>query len=163
MADNLLIANLGPDRDALAAAAVRFRIFGSTNDLAATIASTKSVVTPGQFFAEFSGAAGVYFGHVEIDEGSGFAQSGALIGRFLWDGTDFADPATPAAVAAALAATADRVLTLSKRQGLEPGVSATVLDAAIAAPGSLTTSDNAIAQTLTLNLDGSVTIANTTV
>ena len=63
--------------------------------------------------------------------------------------------------AAALAATAGRVLALSKRQGLEPGVSATVRDAAPDEPGSLTTSDEAIAQTLTLNEDGSMTIENT--
>jgi len=54
-----------------------------------------------------------------------------------------------------------RILDLSKGLGREPGISATVLDAAPGRPGYLITSDGAIAQTLTLNEDGSVTIANT--
>jgi hypothetical protein len=66
-----------------------------------------------------------------------------------------------AEAAAGIEATGNRVLALSKRQGLEPGISATVLDAAPGEPGSLTTSDEAIAQTLTINEDGSVTIENT--
>jgi len=61
---------------------------------------------------------------------------------------------------AAAEATRDRLEKLAKRQGLEAGVSATVKDAAPGQPGQLVTSDGAIAQTMTVNDDGSVTIEN---
>jgi hypothetical protein len=61
---------------------------------------------------------------------------------------------------ASLQSTRDRILDMNKALGREPGVSATVMDAAEGEPGYLVTSDGSVDQVLTLNNDGSVTIEN---
>jgi hypothetical protein len=106
-----------------------------------------------------AGAAGRY-GAVLLRVVSASEVFVASVGNFRWDGTDFVTGEFLAGDRTLLSAARDRVLTLAKRQGLEPGISATVKDAALGRPGSLVTSDDAIAQTLTVNPDGSVTIAN---
>lgn len=93
MADNLLVVDLQEINNDLSGASVRFRIFDELGDLSGTFISSKDAIVSGRFTAIFSGAAGIYFGHVEIrtPSGGGFLwqQTGQQIDTFVWDGTEF--------------------------------------------------------------------------
>lgn len=71
-----------------------------------------------------------------------------------------ADIPDEVAAQSAIAAMLARIIKISKARGLEPGITATQLDPSDEAPGFLTTSDDAVEQTIVKNGDGSITISS---
>lgn len=186
--DNQLVFAVGSSLSGLAAelSVSLVGADGDVNPAVTPLSVTESGTVPGLYRATMAGTAGTYGALLLRDDefvasiptfrwsGTEFLQAlTALETQAAATAAITAWPvAKPADVAVtvnggfltddreAAVATLDRVAKLAKRQGLEPGVSATVLDPVPGQPGSLTTSDSAIAQTLTLNEDGSVTIEN---